>query len=85
MTLLHALLSLPFTVRIGAHGYKAVLHDVGESCHDVFAESPSWLPPEHGVGIAINTGDSPPVSKAYVHVDPQGEGRGGAATGCPAG
>ncbi len=49
------------------------------------SQNPPGLPPEHGVGISINFGDSPFVSKAYVQVIPQGEGRGGAAAGCPAG
>lgn len=51
--------------------FKTVLHPVVESCPDVSAELPSGLPPEHDVGMCINTGDSPPVSKPTYRLSPK--------------
>ncbi len=38
---------------------------------DVFAELPPGLPPDRGVGMSFNTGDSSPVSKPVYRLSPK--------------
>ncbi len=51
--------------------FKTVLHPVVELFPDVFAELPPGLPPDRGVGMSINTGDSSPVSKPMYRLSPK--------------
>ena len=51
--------------------FEAVLHPVVQSFPDVFAELPPGLPPNRGVGMSINTGDSSPVSKPMYRLSPK--------------
>ena len=38
---------------------------------DIFAELPPGLPPNRGVGMSMNTGDSSPVSKPMYRLSPK--------------
>ena len=51
--------------------FESVLHPVVEAYPDVFAELPSGLPPDRGVGHTINTGDSTPVSRPMYRLSPK--------------
>ena len=45
--------------------------DVVLEFNDVFAELPPGLPPRHGVGHTINTGNEPPVSRSMYRLSPK--------------
>ena len=51
--------------------FEAVHHPVVQSFPDVFAVLPPGLPPNRGVGMSINTGDSSPVSKPMYRLSPK--------------